>query len=119
MKSNKKKFSANLAKNAIVCQLIHGLTATTQEMEALAEFLSNKGIKSVSTLLRGHGTNIEELYKTSWEDWYASVIHDFDLIRKEHENVYVIGLSVGALLALHLASQNKVNGIIALAPAMF
>jgi len=104
------------------CLLIHGLTSSTQEMEELSSFLYLKGYTVLATLLKGHNTSVEELNKTTWHDWYASVEKDFKFLSMQCNKIYVIGLSMGATLSLHLvANENssKINGLILLAPAIF
>ena len=46
---------------------------------------------------------IEDLARTGWEDWFASVEAGLAALRRERARVAVVGMSLGALLALHLA----------------
>ena len=104
------------------CLLIHGLTSTTQEIEDLFAFLYKKKNSVLATLLKGHNTSIEDLHETTWHDWYASVESDFDFLSKRCDEIFIIGLSVGATLALHLAANKrtpKIRGLVLLAPAIF
>lgn len=108
-------------KGSAGCLLVHGLTSSTQEMEYLANRLHSKGYSVLCTLLEGHNTSPEDMSGTCWNDWYKSVEKDFDFLRGECSKVYVIGLSVGATLSVHLAADKtkKLDGLILLAPAIF
>ncbi len=108
-------------KGSTGCLLVHGLTSSTQEMEELADFLYLKGNSVLCTLLKGHNTSPADLFKTSWKDWYGSVGDDFNFLRKACKKIYVIGLSIGATLSIHLAAANgkKIRGLVLLAPAIF
>jgi len=100
------------------CLIIHGLTSSTQEIEELAYFLAKKNFTVIAPLLRGHNTTIQELNKTNWRDWFNSVINAYNRI-KNSKKIFVIGISVGAILALHLARQKRASALILLAPAIF
>ncbi len=106
-------------KGKIGCLLVHGLTSCAEEMEGIASYLHSKGFSVLGTLLKGHNTSIEDLASTNWRDWYSAVEHDFDFLRKRCSKVYVIGLSIGAALSMHLAANKKINGLVLLAPAIF
>lgn len=83
--------------------LLHGFTGTPQCMRYLAQAL-NKAKFTVSVpLLEGHGTSIEHFEKTTWEDWYKSVESAFHEMKASCRAVMVAGLSMGGLLAAHLA----------------
>jgi len=103
------------------CLLVHGLTSSTQEMEEIADYLYSKNYTVLATLLKGHNTSIKDLNKTTWKDWYSSLLDDFNLLSKHCNKIYVIGSSVGATLSLHLATKqnSKLKGMILLAPAIF
>lgn len=104
------------------CLLIHGLTSTTQELEGLFNFLHKKKYTVLATLLKGHNASIENLHETTWHDWYTSVERDFDFLSRHCDKIFVIGLSIGATLALHLAANKKtpkIKGMVLLAPAIF
>jgi carboxylesterase len=101
--------------------LIHGLTGTPAEMRHLARKLRRKGFSVMVPQLAGHCGSIKELKRSSWQDWYASVDAAFRFLGDRHHQVFVSGLSMGALLALELAAKHgqQVAGVGLLSPTFF
>jgi carboxylesterase len=93
--------------------LIHGLTGTPTEMRTIAKLIAKGGFTVYGIQLAGHCGSEEDLLQTDWQDWYASVEAAFEKISKAHKVVYVGGLSMGAVLAIHLAAQHpqQVQGL--------
>lgn len=95
--------------------LIHGLTGTPGEVEPLGNYLAQKGISTLAPWLKGHGTDPKDLSKTAWEDWTVSVLEAYEEIKTRCSKVYVGGLSMGGLQALHLAANHPVEGVLSMA----
>jgi len=68
----------------------------------------------------GHATRPQDLAETSWLDWYASVDPGFRALTAVTPRIVVVGLSMGALLAVHLAVEHPdtVAGVVLLSPAV-
>ncbi len=98
--------------------LIHGFTASPFEMEELTEFLNKKGYSVYNARVVGHGSKSEYLDKLSYRDWYDSLKYGYFILKNSCDKVYVIGQSMGGLLALNVAYYNDVDGVILLAPAL-
>lgn len=98
--------------------LAHGLGASPHEVKDLADYLAGKGLTVYAVRLDGHGTSIDDLARTKWEDWYRNYKRAYDSMNLAKEKVFVGGMSLGGLLALKLAEDEQADGIIALAPAM-
>ncbi|QEI05968.1 alpha/beta fold hydrolase [Pigmentiphaga aceris] len=97
--------------------LIHGLTGTPNEMRVVAKGLHRAGFTVYCVQLAGHCGTEEDLLATTWRDWYASVEAGAERLKKRVDNLFVGGLSMGALLALRLAAQRPdlVDGVAAYA----
>ena len=85
--------------------LSHGLTGTPQSMRAWGEHLAAHGIGVRGPRLPGHGTRWQDLARTRWPDWYATVEGAVDELRGEYRSVFVFGQSMGGTLALRLAQE--------------
>lgn len=101
--------------------LIHGLTGTPAEMRHFGRHLGRKGLTVACPQLAGHCDSVQALKASTWEDWYASVDAAFEALAKECRQVYVAGLSMGALLGLLLAVHKKerLAGVTLLSPTFF
>jgi len=101
--------------------LIHGLGGTPIELKLVAKGLARHGIKVHCCQLAGHCGSSDDLVASNWHDWYASVEHAFDKLRAECDTVVVGGLSMGAILGLHLAAQRpgQVHGLPLYAPTLW
>jgi carboxylesterase len=100
--------------------LIHGLGGTPVELRFVAHGLSRCGYAVYCPQLAGHCASIDELRDSSWQDWYASVEAAHDRLRQDCDIVIAGGLSMGALMALHLAHNRPkaVDGLALFAPTL-
>ena len=92
--------------------LIHGFSSTTYEMNFLANHLKQQGYHIVSNNLPGHGTTPEDCNKYKFNDWLDYSKQEFAKLCSTSEKVFVIGCSMGGVIALHLASLFPINGLI-------
>ena len=99
----------------VCCLLLHGYTGSPSEMRPLGDFLARHGFAVSCPLLPGHGTSPRELNKCVWNDWYQAAEEEWKRLKPKHRKTFVIGLSMGGGLALYLAVNNKVDGIVMLA----
>ncbi|MDQ0167712.1 alpha/beta hydrolase [Bacillus horti] len=99
--------------------LIHGFSGSTKELTGLGRILHEQGLTVHAPLLKGHGLTPEEMGKTTWVDWWGSVKEGYQqLVREGCTSIFVIGHSMGGLLALKLAQYEKIEGIVTLCAAM-
>jgi carboxylesterase len=85
--------------------LLHGLGGTPAELRFVARGLAKAGHTVHCPQLAGHCGSFEELRATGWQDWYATVRAAHAELRRSCKRVIVGGLSMGAILALHLAAE--------------
>jgi carboxylesterase len=102
------------------CLLIHGFTGTPYEMRGLGDHLHARGHSVLGVRLAGHARSLEELEGARWEDWYAAVVEGCDRLTVDDGPLVAIGLSAGAVLALHLAHErgHDVGGLVLMATAV-
>jgi len=96
------------------CLLIHGFTGTPKEMLWMGEYLSKRGYTVLGIRLAGHATNPEDMRRSRWWDWIASVEDGITILRGATRKVYTIGLSMGGVLSLIAASRYPINGAVAI-----
>jgi carboxylesterase len=101
--------------------LIHGITGTPSEMNYLGRALHKAGFTVLCNTLPRHCGSLNDLKKVTWQEIYQACIQDFLRLRQGHAKVFVSGLSMGALISLHLAHERpgEISGVIALAPTVF
>lgn len=102
-------------RNGPGCLLIHGFTSTPAEMREMGEYLAKRDLTVSGVRLAGHGTTPEDMEKTTWRDWYTSVQEGLMELREECDEIFVMGLSLGGALALYLATQHRVAGVVSMA----
>ncbi|MDQ8201052.1 alpha/beta fold hydrolase [Pelagicoccus enzymogenes] len=99
--------------------LIHGYMAAPKEMRYLGESLCEQGYHCYGMRIEGHGTAPRNLSETRWKDWLLSVHAAYVRMSCLHDTVYLVGFSMGGLLALLKASQlgEQLAGVVAINPA--
>ncbi|MCD6356216.1 MAG: alpha/beta fold hydrolase [Anaerolineaceae bacterium] len=102
------------AGDKIGCLLVHGFTGSPKEMRLMGKSLNEKGVTVLGIRLAGHATEINDLPRTHWQDWLASVEDGINILKGNCEYIFVAGLSMGGLLALFAAALYPINGAIAM-----
>lgn len=120
-KADSKRYSFFLKGNSKAVLLIHGITGTPAEMGYLGRALNKAGFTVLCNTLPRHCSTLKELNNISWQEIFAACVDDLNRLKEEYAQVFVGGLSMGALIGIHLAYKfpSKVSGIIALAPTLF
>ena len=98
--------------------LIHGFTNTTYELRKLIDFLTEKKYHVVADNLPGHGSSVRECNSTTYLDWIEYVEKRMAYLSSHCDNIFVCGISMGALLAMHLSIVFPINGLISAAPVL-
>jgi carboxylesterase len=87
------------------CLVIHGYTGSTRSVEGLGAALEAAGFAVEVPLLPGHSTSVADLLTRRWPDWVATVDAAYRRLAEGHEQVVLVGLSMGATLAAWLAAD--------------
>jgi carboxylesterase len=99
--------------------LIHGFTGAPPEMRRIGDFLNQRGLTVSAPLLPGHGTYVSDMNQYTWQDWVCHAEKSLDELKSSCGEIFIGGLSMGALIALNLAQEFKfVKGIILFSPAI-
>jgi carboxylesterase len=117
--SNKYNFFFKGGNKAVL--LIHGITGTPSEMRYLGSCLDKGGYTAFCNTLPKHCNTLNELKKVTWQEIADACTEDLMRLKQEFSQVFVAGLSMGALMGVHLACKfpSEVSGVIALAPTLF
>jgi carboxylesterase len=102
-------------KSPVGVLLIHGFTGTPKEMRWMGEYLNREqGFNVLGIRLTGHATHPEDMIRSRYNDWQASVEDGFHFLSGTAKNIYLCGLSMGGILSLYSASQLSVKGVVAM-----
>ena len=99
--------------------LIHGFTGLPAELFLLGQALNRAGFNVLCPRLAGHGVDENNLMRTTKNDWFNSVLDGFFILRCVCDQIFVVGHSMGGLLTLKLASEQKISKIVTLAAPIF
>jgi carboxylesterase len=100
--------------------LLHGFTGHSADMRMLGRFLETKGYTSLGPIYRGHGKTPEDLLEGSAETWYEDVVTAYQQLKQDgYDKIAVLGLSLGGVLSLKLATENPVVGVGTMCSPMF
>jgi carboxylesterase len=94
--------------------LLHGLTANPYSMKEMADFFSKNKYTVYVPVIKGHGTSVFDLEKTNYLDWRKSAEDAYLKLAKDHKKIYIVGASLGGLLALDIAANHKVESVISI-----
>ena len=96
------------------CLLIHGFTGAPKEMRWMGEYLSQQGFPCLGIRLAGHATRPEDMIRSRYTDWMASVEDGYHILRDVTDRVYLMGLSMGGVLSLLMSTHLDVAGVVAM-----
>lgn len=97
--------------------IIHGFMGEISEVEYLSNYIKlNSNIDAYSFSLPGH--NKHTLKSVKYEDWIKASEDMLESLSKKYNTIYLIGHSMGGVIATHLAKEHKIiKKLILIAPA--
>ncbi|HUY42328.1 MAG TPA: alpha/beta fold hydrolase [Acidimicrobiales bacterium] len=96
--------------------VLHGFTGNPSSVRSLAERFAGAGYTVLLPRLPGHGTSVEDLMTTAWDDWSQAALAAYDEVAAMCPHVLVAGLSMGGGLAAMIAEQRRVVGAVLINP---
>ena len=99
--------------------LVQGFAGNTAELLPLGKFLGSRGYTVLAPRLPGHGTRAEDMIRTNAEDWLDAVRDAYAVLKGFAQDIVVVGASMGGSLAILLAAEKQVKGIVTLAAPIF
>ncbi|KOP30627.1 esterase [Exiguobacterium sp. BMC-KP] len=95
--------------------LLHSFTGSANEMRGLARFLHTEGYTCYAPNYAGHGESPERLFATTIEDVWQSAQDGLSFLHDQgYKHVFLIGQSLGGVMALRLAEQSGCAGLVLL-----
>lgn len=80
----------------------------------MGEHLHQQGYTCLAIRLAGHATDPEDMIRSFWTDWTASVEDGYNLLGRMSDDIFLVGLSMGGILSLLMSTRLKVKGVIAM-----
>ena len=80
----------------------------------MGEFLNQQGYTCLGIRLAGHATDPEDMIRSRWTDWTASVEDGYQILRGLSDTIFLIGLSMGGSLSLLMSTRLNVKGVVAM-----
>lgn len=101
----------------IGCLIIHGFTGGPYEVEPLADYLEEQTDWQVTLpVLTGHGDELD-LADVPYEVWLEDAEKAFHQLQKTCDKIYVIGFSMGGMIAAYLAGKYQIDKLVLLSTA--
>ncbi len=82
----------------------------------MGEYLNGQGYTCLGIRLNGHATNPEDMRRSHWTDWTASVEDGIQLLSGSVDRIFLVGLSMGGVLSLLMSARlaQRVAGVVAM-----
>lgn len=98
--------------NDTFCILIHGFTGSPKEMRWLGEYLNKNSYSVIAPRLPGHATDPKDMKRIKWKDWVSSIEDIYNYCKPNAQKIFIIGLSMGGILASYSSAYLSYNGLI-------
>ena len=98
--------------------ILHGFGDTPQSVRDLANHLHARGWSVRAPLLSGHGSSLHAFTSARADHWLGDARAALREMQALHSAVAVVGQSMGGALATILASEERVETVVLLAPYM-
>jgi carboxylesterase len=108
-------FSASNGPNGVL--VLHGFTGNPGSMRPLAEAFADAGFSVDLPVLPGHGTAVDDMLATRWEDWSRAADLAYTELAAHCDRTIVAGLSMGGTLSIWLAARHpEISGVVVVNP---
>ncbi|MBM7096938.1 alpha/beta fold hydrolase [Bacillus sp. H-16] len=98
---------------------LHGFSGTPKEIEAISSHLQSKeGWLVYTPNLPGHGSK-EGMREVTYKHWLYAAMVSIEELLERCEKVYVIGFSMGGMLASFLAAKYPVDRLVLISSAAY
>ena len=80
----------------------------------MGEYMNEQGLTCLGIRLTGHATDPEDMIRSRYTDWMASIEDGYHLLRGITDNIFLAGLSMGGILSLLMSTRLDVRGVVAM-----
>ena len=80
----------------------------------MGKYLNQQGYTCLGIRLAGHATDPDDMIRSNWTDWTASVEDGHALLRGLSDNIFLVGLSMGGVLSLLMSTRLPAKGVVAM-----
>jgi len=103
--------------NGGVIVFIHGFMGSPRQFDKLAQNAQRHGHSAASLLLPGHGGAVRDFSSGTMERWQSHVCAEIDRLSQRYNRIYLVGHSMGGLLAVNAAVEypGQVYGMLLIA----
>lgn len=91
--------------------IVHGFAGQPLEIQYLADYLKDRGLKVYTFLIAGHGGTKKQLKSSCPEDWVDSVGHVIEELSK-YSDITLLGFSMGGLISARFARLPEIKRIV-------
>ncbi len=96
---------------------LHGFTGSPASLRQIADAMVDAGFDVELPRLPGHGTTVNDMLTTGWNDWVGEVEFAYQRLAARTQHVVLVGQSMGASLILNAALQHRsVSGLVCINP---
>lgn len=103
----------------IGCLILHGFAGTREEITDVEKHLKAKNWLVYTPELPGHTGIKQDLADVSYQHWLAKAKVGLEELLERCEKVYIIGFSMGGVIASYLAGTYPVDRLVLLSPAAY
>lgn len=105
--------------NDIGCLLLHGFTATPNEVRELGQYLAEQGYTVLGPRLAHHASVPDDMRRSRFHDWYLSALDGWHLLHSHCRHIVLVGMSMGGTTALLLAARQPVSGVVSMSAPIY
>lgn len=103
----------------IGCLIIHGFTGTPQEVKDIEAQFKTKTWLVYTPALPGHDGSKESLKEVKYKEWIYKAQVALEELMKRCDKVYVIGFSMGGVIAGYLAAKYPIDKLVLISSAVY
>lgn len=114
------QFSTNEKKYDHFVLLLHGFSASPNEMQQLIDDMKAKGIPYLAPAMVGFGlTDFHLIRSVKHQDFFRVSLFYYDFLCQIADKVSIVAHSMGAVVGTYIAQQRQVHQLILTAPALY